>query len=112
MNSHQSRILSVLFSLVVVSGCSTMEGGSVVREEFFTQVQSTPGFGPYDINVESFRDVIYIDGSVVSETSRDRASAIAASLQGVRQVENRLIINPSLSGGAALLPEVGHVARA
>jgi osmotically-inducible protein OsmY len=45
-----------------------------------------------DIQVETFRATVQLSGFVDSETQKERATAVARSVQGVRDVKNNLIV--------------------
>lgn len=45
-----------------------------------------------DVQVETFRGTVQLSGFVDNQAQRDRATQVARSVQGVREVRNNLII--------------------
>lgn len=45
-----------------------------------------------DVEVETFRGTVQLSGFVDTEAQKERATAIARSVQGVRDVKNNLIV--------------------
>lgn len=45
-----------------------------------------------DVQVETFRGTVQLSGFVDSEAQKERATAVARSVQGVRDVKNNLIV--------------------
>ena len=48
-----------------------------------------------DVQVESFRGTVQLSGFVDTEAQKDRATEVAKSVQGVRDVKNSLIVKPN-----------------
>ena len=49
------------------------------------------------IEVETFRDVVQLSGFVDDEAQRERAGEVAATVEGVREVKNDLVVKPPAS---------------
>lgn len=61
-----------------------------------TAIASDSGIGnATNINVNSYRGVVQLNGFVESQDKIDRAVSAARSVEGVRSVENNLQVKPS-----------------
>ena len=61
-----------------------------------TAIASATGLGnAYDINVNSYRGVVQLNGFVDSQDKLQRAAQVARGVEGVRSVENNLRVKPS-----------------
>jgi hyperosmotically inducible periplasmic protein len=58
-------------------------------------IYSEPGLKTLRISVDTIKGVVTLTGSVDSLSDYDRTSALAESVGGVRQVENRLQVKPT-----------------
>ena len=97
-------------ALVGAAGCAsnrdTSNSGSRSATEFSsdaaltakvkTAIASDSGIGnATNINVNSYRGVVQLNGFVDSRDKIDRAVSAARSVEGVRSVENNLQVKPS-----------------
>ena len=46
----------------------------------------------FDISVKTFKDTVQLSGFVNSRKEKIRAGELAASVKGVRQVENNIVV--------------------
>jgi len=61
-----------------------------------TAIASATGLGnAYNINVNSYRGVVQLNGFVESQDKIQRAAEVAREVEGVRSVENNLRVRPS-----------------
>ena len=61
-----------------------------------TAIASATGLGnAYNINVNSYRGVVQLNGFVESQDKIQRAAEVARAVDGVRSVENNLRVKPS-----------------
>jgi osmotically-inducible protein OsmY len=61
-----------------------------------TAIASATGLGnAVNINVQTFRGVVQLNGFVESQDKIDRATEVARGVEGVRSVENNLQVKPS-----------------
>jgi hyperosmotically inducible periplasmic protein len=61
-----------------------------------TAIASATGLGnAVDINVQTFRGVVQLNGFVESRDNIERATEVARNVDGVRSVENNLRVKPS-----------------
>ena len=49
----------------------------------------------FHINVKTYRGVVQLKGSVDSQKTVDKAGQVASSVEGVKSVENSLVIKPA-----------------
>jgi predicted amino acid-binding ACT domain protein len=55
-----------------------------------------PGLKTLQISVDTIRGVVTLSGSVDTQHNRDTARALAAAVDGVHEVDNRLMIKPKI----------------
>ncbi|NND90670.1 MAG: BON domain-containing protein [Granulosicoccus sp.] len=48
-----------------------------------------------DVEVETFRDVVQLSGFVDTEEQKMQAGEVASTVDGVREVENNLVVKPA-----------------
>lgn len=99
--SSIGRSLLVLLVLAVIAGCAstgTQEstGGyvdsSVITAKVKAAIFDDPALKVFDINVETFKDVVQLSGFVSSAEIRSRAAVVASRVSGVKSVKNDLIV--------------------
>lgn len=109
------RILVLLAVAIAVSACTSMllgnttsrepAGGSsttstpadsAISGEIRRRISDDPRFDGYAIGIRTVSGTVTLSGTVDSYTSRDRAVEIARSTGGVRQVDNRIVVNTNL----------------
>jgi osmotically-inducible protein OsmY len=95
------RVLLVLLALAVIAGCAstrTQESSgqyvdsSVITAKVKAAIYDDPALKVYDINVETFKDVVQLSGFVNSAEIRSRAAVVAGRVSGVQSVKNDLIV--------------------
>jgi hyperosmotically inducible periplasmic protein len=97
-------LLPLMMLSVGTAGCSVFQdqetpGEYVDSATISTQVKSklaTEGSAALasQVKVETSRDMVQLSGFVPSEADRTRAEQIAWSVEGVRSVENDIIVQP------------------
>ena len=89
----------ILTLVLALTGCTTLFGGDVVKEEppqdaaIATKVKAKlieERVGAAAIRVESDQGVVKLSGFVDSEQQRQRATALAQSVPGVKSVTNTI----------------------
>ncbi|MFO1431651.1 MAG: BON domain-containing protein [Candidatus Competibacteraceae bacterium] len=89
----------ILASILVLTGCNTLFGGDVVKEEppqdaaIATKVKAKlieERVGAAAIRVESDQGIVKLSGFVDSEQQRQRATTLARSVPGVKSVNNTI----------------------
>ena len=102
--NKRNTVFAVLASLLVAAGCAgnaTQEstGEYIDDAAISTKVKSKllvdKDASGMDIKVETFKGIVQLSGFVDSETERQRAGQIAAGIDGVRRVENRISVRGS-----------------
>jgi hyperosmotically inducible periplasmic protein len=104
-NTDKFRFLLPLMMIsVAAAGCSVNSGQETTGEyvdsaAISTKVKSklaTDGSVTLanQVKVETLKDIVQLSGFVPSETDRTRAEEIARSVDGVRGVQNDIIVQP------------------
>ena len=95
------RALVVLLALAVLAGCAstrTQESSgeyvdsSVITAKVKAAIFDDKTLKVFDINVETFKDVVQLSGFVNSAEIRERAAVVASRVSGVKSVKNDLIV--------------------
>jgi hypothetical protein len=99
---------------------TTAEGAKVAGQQAATQVSDSlittrvktalfrdAYISGFQINVNTYRGVVQLSGFVDSPDQKQRASALAERIEGVRRVQNDLIVT---TGTAFMAPDVGDPA--
>ena len=93
----------VAFAAVYSAGCSVPSGqrsvGDVVDDSTITtrvkaRFVEDKIVSANRINVETLKGVVQLSGFATSEEERQRAAQIAASVPGVKQVQNAIAVKP------------------
>jgi len=96
-----ARALLVLLALAVIAGCATTRtqessgqyvDSSVITAKVKAAIFDDKALKVYDINVETFKDVVQLSGFVNSAEIKSRAGVVAGSVSGVKSVKNDLIV--------------------
>jgi hyperosmotically inducible periplasmic protein len=97
-------LLPLMVISVAAAGCSVNSGQETTGEyvdsaAISTKVKSklaTDGSVTLanQVKVETLKDIVQLSGFVPSETDRTRAEEIARSVDGVRGVQNDIIVQP------------------
>jgi osmotically-inducible protein OsmY len=95
-------IVIALVAATTIAGCTssnrtTESTGQYVDSAAITSkvkgaLLNDSGLKSFDISVETFKDVVQLSGFVNSEAVKAHAGAIAASISGVRSVQNNLVV--------------------
>lgn len=67
---------------------------AAIRERF----QSDAELRRYGLGIRTYNGTVTLSGTVGSYPSRDRAVRIARATQGVRNVNNRIVVNTNVDG--------------
>jgi hyperosmotically inducible periplasmic protein len=70
-------------------------GDSAITSKIKAGILAEAGLESLQIHVATTSGVVTLNGSVNSQENSDKAASIAATVDGVKDVENRLIVNPS-----------------
>jgi hyperosmotically inducible periplasmic protein len=98
---HTHSIIALALSTVLLAGCagtktqsSTGEyiDDSVVTSKVLSELAASDETSAADIEVETFRGVVQLSGFVDSRSEKQAAKRIAKTVEGVREVEDNLIV--------------------
>ena len=99
---HQRGVVWVialaLFTLAACSGSSKEEStsqyfdSSVMATKVRAAIVADPELSSTDIDVATFKDRVQLSGFVDSAAAKSRAGQVARSVDGVRVVDNNLIV--------------------
>lgn len=67
---------------------------SVLSAKVRTQIVKDEKLSLFDIDVTTYRNVVQLSGFVDSAELKERATQVAASVDGVREVRNNIEIKP------------------
>lgn len=102
-----TALLAMLFSAVIAAGCGSMSGsasdgsgkttGQVIDDATITSKVKTalladPEISGLKINVDTDKGVVKLKGEIKTMVLRKKAESIARGVDGVKSVENQLII--------------------
>lgn len=102
--NKRNYVYAALVTLLVAVGCAgnkTQEstGEYIDDAAISTKVKSKllvdKDASGMDIKVETFKGIVQLSGFVDSETEKQRAGQIAAGIDGVKHVENRISVRGS-----------------
>lgn len=103
MNNAFSKIMVMTAALLLGSACSAtrtqQSAGEVIDDSVLTakvkaELIEDPVTKAHQINVETYRGVVQLGGFVDNAEQKDRATKVASSVTGVKEVRNDLRINP------------------
>ena len=98
--SYATSILLViaLIAPLVLTACGKTVGDTIDDATITTRVKTAllndPDIGGLRIDVDTFKGVVTLSGSVKTAAERDKAMAIARKIDGVTDVKSTLQINP------------------
>lgn len=103
MSLRQRRFTSCIAALAIsvlaaCSGNSKEESTSeffdstVVANKVRAAIVEDPQLSAYGIDVATFKDRVQLSGFVDSEAEKRRAGQVARSVEGVRVVENNIVV--------------------
>ena len=95
------QAMLMLLVLAVIAGCATTRtqessgqyvDSSVITAKVKAAIFDDKALKVYDINVETYKDVVQLSGFVNSAEIKSRAGVVAGSVSGVKSVKNDLIV--------------------
>jgi hyperosmotically inducible protein len=69
-------------------------GDGAITSKIKTAILGETGLESLQIHVATASGVVTLTGTVDSQANSDRAASIATTVEGVKDVENRLMVNP------------------
>ena len=96
--ARASRLLPLVFSLLVVTACGAATSATKDDATIATRVKiallNDPRVGPMRIDARAFQGVVTLAGTVTSQADVDTAIAVARKTRDVRDVKSELKIVP------------------
>ena len=101
MKTAMVRTFVVLLALAVLAGCTSTRtkestgeytDSSVITAKVKAAIVDDPSLKVFDINVETFKDVVQLTGFVNSPEIKTHAGVVAGRVGGVKSVKNDLIV--------------------
>jgi len=95
------QAMLMLLVLAVIAGCATTRtqessgqyvDSSVITAKVKAAIFDDKTLKVYDINVETFKDVVQLSGFVNSAEIKSRAGVVVSRVSGVKSVKNDLIV--------------------
>ena len=95
------RTFVVLLALAVLAGCASTRtkessgeymDSSVITAKVKAAIVEDPSLKVFDINVETFKDVVQLSGFVNSAEIKNHAGVVAGRVSGVKSVKNDLVV--------------------
>ena len=90
-------VIGLLAAPVALTACSGETAGeyvddSVISNTVRAKLIDDPDLNIFQVDVTTLRGEVQISGFVESQADKDRATQVARSVDGVRQVHNNLVI--------------------
>ena len=98
--SIRSVLLAILLSLAACASTPDSEStgeffdSSLITAKVKNKLVDDPVTSVIRIKVNTFKGVVQLSGFVKSEAEKQRAERIANSVEGVKKVENSLLVTP------------------
>lgn len=102
---RKARLILSLFmvgflavSVAACAGSSTSEStgeyvdDSVISNKVRAQIVGNEALSIFDINVETFKGIVQLSGFVDTEQTKQLAGDVAASVDGVKEVQNNISV--------------------
>jgi hyperosmotically inducible protein len=97
--SKVTTAVAALLLAVVLAGCGKTVGDTIDDATVTTRVKTAllndPDVAGLKIDVDTFKGVVTLSGSVKTETEATKAMTIARRTPGVTDVKSTLQVNPS-----------------
>ena len=93
-----STMAIFLFSIAGCTSSSTQEStgeyvdATVISTKIRKKITSDKAVSIFDISVKTFKDTVQLSGFVNTGQEKIRAGELAASVKGVRRVENNIVV--------------------
>ncbi len=96
MRARVSLFLGVLVLLagMAASGCNKMPSDAQIASDVQTKMSADSGLAGRQLGVQAAAGAVTLSGNVDNDAQRDAAARYAASVPGVKQVINNLVIAP------------------
>lgn len=100
MKTSTARSLGpVLFALLMMMGaCQERVDDVLLTARVKTEMTAEGQVSPTRVNVDTLDGVVTLKGEVPTQQEKDAAERAARKVEGVRSVENKLVVNPATAG--------------
>ena len=80
------------------TGCETRVEDAVLTGRIKTEMTADGRVSPTRVNVDTLNGVVTLKGEVPTQQEKDAAAQVAGKIEGVKRVENQLVVNPATAG--------------
>src|SRR5687767_14718892 len=98
LNYGMSMLLALVLAALVTVGCGKTVGERIDDTTITTRVKTAmlndPAVGGLRIDVDTFKGVVTLSGSVKSQAEREQAVTLARRTTGVTEVKDALQVAP------------------
>lgn len=98
LNRWKSLVLTAVLLAPLTAACGKTVGETIDDTTVTTRVKTAmlndPAVGGLRIDVDTFKGVVTLSGSVKNQAEKDTAIALARRTSGVTEVKDALQINP------------------
>lgn len=90
--------LAVWGFCALFTGCETRVDDAVLTARIKTEMTADGRVSPTRVNVDTLNGVVTLKGEVPTQQEKDAAAQVAGKIEGVKRVENQLVVNPATAG--------------
>jgi len=101
MKSYFARVLALLmiiFSILLAACAETRVDDAMLTAKVKTQMAADGRVSPTRVNVDTLSGDVTLKGEVPTQEEKDAAEQVARKVEGVRSVNNQIIVNPTAAG--------------
>jgi hyperosmotically inducible protein len=105
------RIGTAVVTLALASACSSTRthesageyvDDAAITAQVKTKLAESPQTKAYQMDVETFRGVVQLNGYVDADAGKQAATTVARSVAGVKEVRNNLVVSSGQTAGAVV----------
>ena len=106
-------IITTLIALtVLLGGCSSQEiDDSTVTAKVKGKLATDSQTSAIKIGVDTKNGVVTLTGTVPTDTEKSKAEVLARNTEGVKNVQNEIVVNPDSLGASNLGQRAGEAAK-
>ncbi|MGH9940676.1 MAG: BON domain-containing protein, partial [Blastocatellia bacterium] len=101
MKSYAARslaLLMIIFSTLLAACTENRVDDAMLTARIKTQMTADGRVSPTRVNVDTLNGDVTLKGEVPAQEEKDAAEQIARGVEGVRSVNNQIIVNPAAAG--------------
>jgi len=101
MKSHVARglaLLMIIFSILLAACAEKRIDDAMLTARIKTQMVTDGRVSPTRVNVDTLNGDVTLKGEVPAQEEKDAAAEVARGVEGVRSVNNQIIVNPAAAG--------------